>query len=600
MKNIKSCMSLGKKMTACLLACAAVVLCACGSIGNDAEGNPGTAASASAAVSAEQTQKQVGGELFIAMPADIISLDPLEATDEDLVNLLGLIYEPAVRIGTGGMPEPCLIESWETDESGRIYTLKVRQNVTFSDGTPLTAEDIVYSAQQVGALSGTQFQAPAEEAPEPEGTQEPDAQAGGDGTEEAEGTAEPSDTLSPSASSDSADGTGTPDGSAAVEIPQTNRYTQYNSLVESIEAVDSATVRLTMTKPGMEALYFLAFPVFNQSLHEAEQTVGTGPYRVESFDAANEMVLVANEAWWQTAPNIPRIVAKPTVGSTAKLEAVSTSVLDFITTDVLYAGNYKSSGKTKVVDYMTNYYDCLIPNLNRSALGVTEVRRAISYAIDRRELISTVLLGHGIPANMPISPDFYAYDSKYKQDDDLKTARALLESAGYRSSKDGQGNILSLTLIVPDDRELSYRMEAAKAIKKQLGEVGIEVTVEELDQQTYYDRLQTGAFDLALCSFYLDEDPDIGFMFNPGGSANYGGVNSTEITAAIDAARAAFTEETVKSAYSELQRLLIERMPQIGLYFRTNSIVCNDLLTDIGEPLQGQIFADINAWYYRS
>lgn len=601
MRNTRNFTNWGKKLIALPLVCMMLTLCACGNlIGGTQSGEAAASATPSASSAIE---KQPGGDLYIAMPAEISSLDPLTVTDEDLVNLLGLIYEPAVCIGADGKPEAGLIESWEIDESGMIYTFKVRQNVMFSDGsTPLTADDIVYSAKRVGELTGVQFDAPAaEDLPNPEGTQDPNAPAETQEPDNPQGTQSPSDsedTVSVGPS-DSPSPTGSPEESPVVEIPQTNHYAQYNSLVESIEVVDTATVKLTMTKPGAEALYFMSFPVMNEALYSDGQVVGTGPYRIDSFDPETEMVLTLNEAWWGTKPNIPTIVAKPMTGNTAKLEAVTTSILDFVTTDVLYAGKYKIAGKTQVVGYLTNYYDCLVPNLNNPALGITEVRQAISYALDRRELISTVLMGHGVPANMPIAPDFYAYDSKYNQDEDLKTARALLEGAGYRSSKEGTGNVLQFSIIVPDDREMSYRMEAAKAIAKQLEEVGIEATVEELNQQEYYNRLQTGDFQLAMCSFYLDEDPDIGFMFNPGGSANYGGVDSAEITSAIDAARNAFKEEDIKAAYSEVQRLLMERMPQIGLYYRMNSIVCNDLLTDIKDPRQGQVFAHVNEWYYK-
>lgn len=601
MRNIRNFTNWGKRLAALLFVCMILTLCACGDLGG---GTQSVKAAASATPSASGAiEKQPGGDLYIAMPVGVSSLDPLTVTDEDLVNLLGLIYEPAICISADGKPEAGLLESWETDESGTVYTFKIRQNVMFSDGsTPLTADDIVYSAKRVGELTGVQFDAPATgDLPSPEGTQDPDVTEGTQDPDNPEGTQGPTgsgDTVFVGPD-DSPGPTGSTEDPSMVELPQTNRYAQYNSLVESIEVIDVATVKLTMAKPGVEALYFMSFPVMNEALYSDGQVVGTGPYRIDSFDPDTEMVLTENETWWNTKPNIPTIVAKPMTGSTAKLEAVTTSILDFVTTDVLYAGKYKIAGKTQVIDYLTNYYDCLVPNLNNPALGITEVRQAISYALDRRELISTVLMGHGVPANMPIAPDFYAYDSKYNQDEDLKTARALLEGAGYRSHKEGMGKVLQLSIIVPNDREMSYRMEAAKAIAKQLEEVGIEATVEELEQQEYYNRLQAGNFQLALCSFYLDEDPNIGFMLNPGGPANYGGVNSPEITSAIDAARNAFQEENIKAAYSEVQRLLMERMPQIGLYYRMNSIVCNDLLSDIKDPRQNQVFTHINEWYYK-
>ncbi|MEG2574879.1 MAG: ABC transporter substrate-binding protein [Christensenella sp.] len=565
MRNTKNFMSWGKRITAAFIACACVLFSACGNIINTAQNEKSSAIPAESAL-VSTDEKQQGGDLFIAMPVGVKSLDPLTATDEDLVNLLALIYEPAVRVGNDGKPEPCLAESWTVDESGTVYTFKVRPNVTFTDGTPLTAADIVYSANRVVSVTGAAFGVPIVPSVQP---------------------SEPS----PSAS---------PEASPTVEIVQSNPYSRYNSIVAGIEAVDTETVKLTMTKPGVEALYFMSFPIMTEALAAQGMTVGTGPYKLEAFDAETEAVFAVNDTWWGTKPNIQQIVAKPMTGSSAKLDAVSTSVLDFVTTDVLYAGKYKIAGKTQVVDYMTNYYDCLIPNLSNAALGVTEVRKALSYTIDRREIISTVLLNHAVPANMPIAPNFYAYDPKYKQDDNLKTARELLRSAGYKTSADDpDGGALQFSLIVPDDRTLPYRMEAARAIAKQCEEVGITINVETLNQKDYYDRLQAKSFDLALCSFYMDEDPDIGFMFDIGGAANYGGVNSSEITGAISAARNAFKEEDIVNAYSELQKQLTERVPQIGLYYRMNSVVCNDLLKDLNGMRQGRVFAHVNEWYYK-
>ena len=100
-------------------------------------------------------------------------------------------------------------------------------------------------------------------------------------------------------------------------------------------------------------------------------------------------------------------------------------------------------------------------------------------------------------------------------------------------------------------------------------------------------------------AFYLDEDPDISFLFNRAVPPITAGVDNAEITAAIDAARSAFTEEAIKTNYSELQRLLTERVPQIGLYYRMNSIVCSELLTGVGNPRQGEVFAQVNEWYYK-
>ena len=541
--------------------------------------NVGTTASPSAQTGTSQIVKQQGGDLFIAMPMEIASFDPLSATSEDLINLLTLVYEQPFAYDANGRLQNELVESWTVDETKTIFTFTLRDDVTFSDGmTKLTADDVVYSANRVLALTGGAAAAMPEN-------------MGGDvaeATPDAEGSGAPEE--SPAAQEEDA-AAGTGDAAKA-------RYTQYNSYVTGIERIDERTVRLTMNRPGNAGLHFMTFPVMSEVFAGQELPVGTGPYRVESYTQGQEMALLRNDAWWQEAPYLDKIVAKAAKGTDDELQMEQNSLIDFITTDVLYAGKYKIDGKTQVIDYMTNYYDCIVPNLINEQLKDVNVRQAISYAVDRREILSTVLLNHGVPTNMPIAPDFFAYDSRYNVSDyDSKMAREFLAQSGYRTEKDGEGNALSFTLIVTDERKSAYKKEAAKAIKKQLAEVGIEITVEELPENEYLARLAGGNYDLAYCIYYMDIVPDLAFLFDMGGSGNYGHVESAEITAAVQACALAITEEELYAAYGALQKILTERVPQIGLYYRMNSIICNESVQGIQNIRQNMIFADIAQWY---
>lgn len=578
MRNTKSIMNWAKRLAAAGLASLTVLLCACANLSGNASASQSAAPSASASA---EVQKQSGGELFIAMPQGITDLDPLTATNEDLINLLGLIYDTPVRLGEGSEPQAGLAESWEVDETGTVYTFHFRQGLTFQDGTtPFNVDDVIYSLQRVLAADGTADPA----APQPESSASPE------GSGEPESSRAPQTTSSPSPSP-------TESGGGQVELPQRNRYAQYNSLLSNYERVDDYTLKLTMSKPGREALYMMTFPVVSATLfEEGGSPVGTGAYKVDGYEPDSRMTLSINDGWWGKRPYIEKIVANAVSGSDQKIEKVESSILDFITTDVLYAGKYKLAGKTQVVDYMTNYYDCIVPNLGLSVLDDINVRQAISYAIDRREIISTVLLNHAVPANMPIAPDFYAYDSKYKQDDDLKTAREYLHAAGYKTDEDAEGSTLELTLMVPADRDASYRVEAAKAIKKQLKRVGVEITIEELTPEEFLGKLNAKDYQLAFVSYYLDENPNLSFMFNSGGTGNYNGVSNQELTDAIAAAGNAFTEESVQAAYSELQKVLMERVPQIGLYYRMNSIICDEAITGITGVRQNTVFGSIDQW----
>jgi len=342
----------------------------------------------------------------------------------------------------------------------------------------------------------------------------------------------------------------------------------------------------------------MTFPVMSETSVNQEIPVGTGVYKVESYTPGQEMVLVRNEQWWGGEAYIERVVAKAVTDQSQALEYVGSSIIDFTTTDVLYAGKYKQPGETQVIDYMTNYYDCLVPNLSESKMQDVNVRQAISYGIDRREILSTVLLNHGVPTNLPIAPDYFAYDSKYKISDyDNKMAQSYLEASGYRSGPEGEGNILSLDLLVLNDRNTAYKKEATKAIRKQLGELGIEVNVIEETEEEYLDDLNNGRFDIAYCSYYMDIVPDLAFIFDADGEGNVGHVSSSEIDDAINACELAIEYDEIVAAYGELQKALSERVPQIGLYFRSNSIICDESIHGITNIRQNMVFNNVAEWY---
>ncbi len=573
MMYTRSYMKSVKKIIAVVLACMAVFLCSCSTTSTTKiKSKESDMAQASQVI--EEVVKKPGGDLFISMPKEIESFDPLKAKNEDLINLLSLIYETPLKYDVNGKLLPNLFESWKVNEDKTEYTFTLRDNVFYSDGTTkLTVDDIIYSAKRAMALDGFAVNVNSGES---ENTEEDKAvdEATTDVENSAPATGDTKDFKS--------------------------RFGQFSQYVESISAPDEHTVVLKMNKKGNMGLHFMTFPVVNETLIKDELPVGTGMYKVDvaQYKPAEEMILTRNENWWQPKPYIEKIVAKATQNYSTELEFVEASIIDFATTDALYSGKYRQPGKTQVIDYMTNYYDCLVPNLITNELKDVNVRQAISYALDRREILSTVLLNHGIPTNLPIAPDFFAYDSKYKISDfDSSMAKELLQESGYVTEPSGKGRKLNLNLIVLDERNGAYKKEAAKAIKKQLEELYIEIEIEELPMDEYMRRLEGGNFDLAYCSYYLDIVPNLSFMFDHGGSGNYGHVQNEDITNAIYGCTQAVTDEDVMGSYGELQRVLTERVPQIGLYFRMNSIICDESIKDVKGVRQNMIFSTLAEWY---
>lgn len=514
----------------------------------------------------QETVPQRGGDLFIAVPEVIESFDPLDASSEDLINFFSLIYETPFTYDATGRMHESLIESWDVSPDGRTFTFHVRDDVYFSDGTPLGARDVYESAQR--ALD-TVNEVPEEPTPVPEETLDPESSA----------SPTPVPTRRPSAT-------------------YAQRFSEYGRSITDIEQ-DGDTIIVRTDGSGDDVLRFMTFPVTRAGFSEDALPIGTGPYKMtEPYEEGSRIALEINTSWWKDQPYIERIVAVPAEGDREKIEMQQTSLIDFLTTDALNAGNYAISGTSKVIDFMTNYFDCLVPNLTVPGLNMPEVRRAISDAIDRRELLSTVLLNHGVPSNLPIAPDSFVMDARFRTNQqNIQSALELLGQAGYRVEELGNGRTLSLSLIVPDALDSTYKKEAARAISKQLAEVYIEITVEELPEDEYEARLLSGDFDLAYCSYHLSTAPDLAFMLRQNGSGNYNGFSDMQVAEALDACETALTEQEMTDAYAHLQELLNVHMPVIGLYFRMHSIICDENIGGISGVREETVFEDIASWY---
>lgn len=541
------------KLAALLLAAGFLLLSGCASIFNENAGDILTPTPAPVEV-----VPQRGGDLFIAVPSDIRSFDPITAVNEDLINFLTLIYECPFVYNEDGRLEECLIDTWEVSESGTEYLFHLRQDICFSDGEQLTAADVVATASRI---LGRTAMRPEDSAGDGEDSSQP-----------------------------------------AWQTSLSNRYGAYNHDILSVDAEDAFTVSVTLHEAGNAALYFMTFPVTKADFSPRDLPCGTGPYMVESYTEGEQAVLVINELWWQEAPYLDRIVANAVNGPSETMELLETSILDFVTTNAVNSGNYNLVGQWQVIDYMTNYYDCLVPNLDRPKLRNVSIRRAISDALDRRELLSTVLLNHGVPSLLPIAPDFYAVDAKYRSgQSDPSEALRLLGEAGYRTEEADEEEqtapALQLRLIVPDTMTSTYKREAARAIKKQLERVFIEVEIAELGEEDYMTALMEGDFDLAYCSYYLSEVPNLAFMFDENGAGNYGHVYDPQLQEAIGDVGKAVTEEEMMQACIRLQERLSALMPQIGLYFRMNSIICDEGIHGITDVRQNAVFASVSRWY---
>ena len=516
-----------------------------------------------------------GGEITVAMPTNYETFNPLTERNINMINIYTLIFETPLSLDTDGQFRGDLIENWTVDTSGQVWTFYLRKNIQWHNGFgELTADDLVYTLDIITELS-------------------------------------------------------VDDSVYARYNKRIGEYYALDKYTLVLNAVDPRTIYDEEIEPEKSSYieYAMTFPVLCKAYYENYDTfdnlwpIGTGPYEFTDFDITDGIQLSVNDDWWKKQPYITTIRALPMSDADAEIEAYAEQILDLVGTSDISANRYQKYGVTNVEEYMTQYYDCLVPNLYVSSRGDTEemfihdvrARQAIAYALNKSQIISKVLVNHAVATDVPMPPDSWLYDttlSIYEYNENQ--ALALLYDMGYTErDEDGflakmdtqTGELItcSFELMYPKELQNNYKTNIASLIEEQLEDIGIRVDLRELSSDLFMTKVEAGSFDVALMSFYLARNPDVRFMLHSTrATVNYGYYKDEAMDAALEACGAAITDDEKKEAYSRMQELFIDQLPQIPLYFKTNSLIYDDSIEGISDFRALDIFNDIQNWYVLS
>lgn len=489
-----------------------------------------------------------GGELRLSMPVNVDIIDPLRVNTEEMLAFFSLIYEGLIAIDKRGMCTPAVAESWSCDDSGRVWTVKIRAAATWqNDGTSVDADDVIYTYEKLKVMGDSSY------------------------------------------------------------------YSYCLKRIESIEKVDASTMKITMYLPGMASLYALTFPIEKSGVENADVPVGTGPYKYV-FSSGDQTRLTVNQGWWRQRPYIDNITFYERESSDVALASYQAGQLDFVQTSQVSAGKYGQGEATTVLDVLTQNVEVMLVNFDNAALRDQNVRKAIIYGLNRGRIITNVYMNRAQEADVPIAPDSWLYDSKYKiYDYSMDKSVALLEEAGYKDI-DGDGIVekdgsayqkLKLRLIVNDSTDAT-RSEAAELIKSQLKQVGIEVEIVKLaysafgTESEYVTAIETGDFDLALAGFNVSRDADITDFISESGSRNYGGYSNAALSKLTVNLLKSASEAEYRYNSAQLQAMFTSELPFITLYFRLNSLVYTSELKGLTDVRKPDILRNIDKWYFNT
>jgi len=210
-----------------------------------------------------------------------------------------------------------------------------------------------------------------------------------------------------------------------------------------------------------------------------------------------------------------------------------------------------------------------------TATGVTEVRRAIALAIDRPAIIKYLFHGAARPASALLPPEHWAGDNTLPViQRDIERARLLLAGAGYDAS-----HPLHLSYKTSSD---PFRLRIATVLQQQLARASIDVDVQSYDWGTFYGDIKAGRFQMYSLAWVGIKSPDI-FRYAfysdslPPEGANRGRLQDSRVDQLIDRARSADSLESQAVVYRELQEYLLELLPCVPLWYEDQYAVTRGL-----------------------
>ena len=383
------------------------------------------------------------------------------------------IYEPLVYHDTrDDSLIPGLAESWE-QLSETSYQFNLRQGVTWHDGEPFTADDVVWSYTR---------------------TENRRIQYGLD-------PENPVEVIDDHTIIVNTDG---PQGPFLRQNLALNMYILPEHVLEPYYTeARNAMYEATTDADGKE---LSAEDVKQAALFsidrgddwvEPDTFIGTGPFKFVSWDRGTEIVLEANDDYWGGRPNIDRLVYNFVEDQTSRVIGLESGdfdlILDVTSSDVerLQAVDDVEVLVSPGLGYMMLTMNEAVPELQD-----VRVRQAINYAVDQDEIV-TLFDGLADRTCGPLSTKSGYYNSNvncYNYDPDA--AQALLADAGWDGSK-----TLSLTTISAD-------ADTALLIQQYLGDVGIDVAINEVDAATFRTTVRGTESELALQGFGNVVDPD--------------------------------------------------------------------------------------------
>jgi len=484
----------------------------------------------------ERTHAPVGlfpddGVLRLAMRHPL-TLNPLLNEDVTVAKVLRLIFEPLVVFDNTLRPVGHLAHL-EMASDYSSATLTIRHDAIWSDGMPVTSDDLIFSVEVLRLAPDTVIYKRNVE-----------------------------------------------------NIAVIQRIDSRTVVVNFTEA--SLTAGYSLNFPIIPEHYYRGHN--NLVSVRNFEPLGNGPYLFESMSQMLSMTLTANPYTFRRRASIEKIEALFIPDAPSRLYAFDQGIVDAIRLPFSEWVKHHSVKPVHHGEFPAMYFEFVGFNFERELFQDINIRRGIAYAFDANLAMSTVYSHQAVRAVSPIHPSSWMHDDTVQgPPNDIARALTLLRAL------DTTEPIIILVNEEHIERvhiaqRLAFDLQMVLALRSDWHNVQFEVVV--LPFEEYYERLMDGDFDLYLGGMQLDFVPDFAFMFQGGELFGY----DPEMEGLFANLNTVLTESSFLQAVSQLQQGFTEQLPIISLGFRHSAVLTGTRVVQGQAPPTDSIFSFINEW----
>lgn len=502
---------------------------------------------------AKNDQPAYGDAVIEGVIGEPSNLIPMLASDSASHNVSSHIFSGLVKYDTDLSVIGDLAESWNISKDGLVITFHLRKGVKWTDGVEFTAEDVMFGYRTI------------------------------------------IDEKTPSA------------------------YKEDFLQVKKAEVVDKYVFRVTYEKPFAPALTsWTSLVILPKHLLEgkditksdmARDPVGLGPYKLAKWVSGQELILESNQDYFEGRPYIDRYLYKVIPDPATMFLELKTGGVDMMgLTPIQYTKQTDTTffkNNFRKYRYPAFSYTHLAFNQKHPWFSDKRVRQAMSYAVDKNEIVDVVLFGLGTPATGPYVPNTWPYNPNVrKYEYSPEKAKELLKEAGWQDTDgdgilDKDGKPFRFTILTNAGNNL--RKNTATIIQSRLEKIGVRVEIRTVEWSTFVNQfIDKKRFEAVLLGWSIGLDADQYDIWHSSKTKekelNFISYSNPEVDQLLEKGRRTFNVDERKKAYFRIQEILAEEVPYIFLYVPDATPIVHARIKGI-KPTAIGISYNLPKWY---